>query len=416
MSQAFTSESCYGVPEHEPATIHNTKEADEAEKRHHYQEKPMRLAHHTSFSRFVLTTLLLAFAGTGIYAPIAAAQGGLGGSDIISAPAIVGFPNSIASTGDSITRAFNTGSVPFTDAPANSWSTGTNSSVLSHYSRILADHPPISTRNYNDAVTGAKMTGLNSQASSAVTQGAEYVTILLGANDACTSTEGEMTPVSTYRAQFQAALATLNSGLPDARIYVLSVPNVYNLWYILKDNSSARSTWSLYGICQSMLANPQSKAQPDVDRRNRVRQRVIDYNTQLAEVCATSIHCRFDDNAVFNSLFVPSDVSTRDYFHPSISGQAKIADASYGATFDFRDGVKPATQATISQSASSVSPASVVTITARDNVGVAGIEYRLNNGPYTRYTGPLSVPNGSTLVYRAVDVNGNNEVAKTLVP
>ena len=41
-------------------------------------------------------------------------------------PIIVNYPNSIASTGDSITRAFNTGSVPFTDAPANSWSTGTN--------------------------------------------------------------------------------------------------------------------------------------------------------------------------------------------------------------------------------------------------------------------------------------------------
>jgi outer membrane protein assembly factor BamA len=30
-------------------------------------------------------------------------------------PAIVGYPNSIASTGDSITRAFNTGTIPFTD-------------------------------------------------------------------------------------------------------------------------------------------------------------------------------------------------------------------------------------------------------------------------------------------------------------
>jgi len=41
------------------------------------------------------------------------------------APNLSGYPNSLAALGDSITRAFNTGTLPFTDAPANSWSTGT---------------------------------------------------------------------------------------------------------------------------------------------------------------------------------------------------------------------------------------------------------------------------------------------------
>jgi hypothetical protein len=35
-------------------------------------------------------------------------------------PGQVGYPNSIAATGDSITRAFNAGVVPFADAPWNS--------------------------------------------------------------------------------------------------------------------------------------------------------------------------------------------------------------------------------------------------------------------------------------------------------
>ena len=42
----------------------------------------------------------------------------------------VGYPSSMASLGDSITRAYNTGAFPFTDAIANSWSTGTSSTVL----------------------------------------------------------------------------------------------------------------------------------------------------------------------------------------------------------------------------------------------------------------------------------------------
>ena len=76
----------------------------------------------------------------------------------------------MASLGDSITRAFNTGGVPFTDAPGNSWSTGTRSSVQSHYVRILAVEPAILKRNFNDAVSGAKMVDLDAQASTVTEQ------------------------------------------------------------------------------------------------------------------------------------------------------------------------------------------------------------------------------------------------------
>jgi hypothetical protein len=60
-------------------------------------------------------------------------------------------------------------------------------------------------------------------------------------------------------------------------------------------------------------------------------QRVIDFNTQLAQVCAAHAHCKFDDNAVFNYQFVLSQVSTCDYFHPNAAGQAQLADVTYGA-------------------------------------------------------------------------------------
>jgi lysophospholipase L1-like esterase len=356
--------------------------------------------------------LLLAFLFAS-YTPGSAAHS-MSYTGAVDVPTIVNFPNSIASTGDSITRAFNTGSFPFTDAPANSWSTGTNASVNSHYSRILHDNPPISGHSYNDAVTGAVMADLNGQVANVVSQGAQYVTILLGANDACADTESEMTPVATYRSQFQAAIVTLSTGLPDTRIYVLSVPNIYNLWFILKDNASARSTWSLLNICQSMLANPQSKDPADVARRERVRQRVVDYNTQLTEVCAAYVHCRFDGNAVFNAIFVPADVSTRDYFHPSLAGQAKLAEATYTAGFDFHDGVAPVSAATVSKSKRGAGH--LVTITATDNMAVAGIEYRIDGGAYTRYAGPVGLPAGSSLTYRAVDVNGTIETAHTLTP
>lgn len=249
-----------------------------------------------------------------------------------SAAAAGPYPNSIASTGDSITRAFNTGSFPFVDAPANSWSTGTNSSVNSLYSRILALNPSISGNRYNDARSGAKMIDLAGQAVTVNSQHVEYVTILMGANDVCTSSESTMTSVQAFHDRFLNAMNTLASGSPNARVYVVSIPNVYNLWSVLKTNLAAIAVWSSAGICQSMLANPLSFSQTDVDRRNRVRQRNIDFNTQLQQVCALFVQCRFDNNAVFNTTFVPSDVSTRDYFHPSIAGQAKLASVTWAAS------------------------------------------------------------------------------------
>jgi len=50
-----------------------------------------------------------------------------------------------------------------------------------------------------------------------------------------------------------------------------------------------------------MLVNATSHTTTDEARRDRVRQRVIDFNTQLAQACvAYGPNCDFDDNAIFN--------------------------------------------------------------------------------------------------------------------
>ncbi|MFL5935595.1 MAG: GDSL-type esterase/lipase family protein [Gaiellaceae bacterium] len=330
----------------------------------------------------------------------------------VADPALTGYPKSIASTGDSITRAFNTCSFPFSDCPAKSWSTGTDSTVNSHYRRILAANALISGRAYNDAKTGGKMVDLAGQVQSAVAQHAEYVTILMGANDVCTSSESAMTPVATLRSQLRFALATLSTGLPNARIFVASIPDVYHLWQILHTNFAAVVTWSLGGICQSLLAHPTSTSSTDQARRLRVRQRSIDDNAAIKAVCAQFIHCRWDGGAVFGTQFATSDVSTRDYFHPSLSGQTKLAALTWRATFDFTDAVGPTTTAATTPNGTG---GSNVTLSAVDNVGVSGIEYRLGAATaWSRYTVAVAVPAGSSITFRAVDVNGNTEATQTL--
>jgi lysophospholipase L1-like esterase len=245
-----------------------------------------------------------------------------------------GYPSSMAAAGDSITRAFNTGLVPFTDAPWNSWSTGALR-PWTHYRRILAVNAQIFGRNYNNARSGARMADLERQAGVTVTQGVEYVTILIGANDACASSEAAMTPVAEFRAQFERAMTTFATGLPTARVFVVSIPDVYRLWLIFRNDPRAVLSWRLTGFCRSMLARPTSTAAADEARRQRVRQRVVDYNGQLKQVCVLYVQCRFDENAVFEYPFREEHVSTRDYFHPSLAGQRTLADVTWAAGYQF---------------------------------------------------------------------------------
>lgn len=233
-------------------------------------------------------------------------------------------PTSMAATGDSITRAFNLCFFPFLDCPARSWSTGDNSTVISHARRL-----GITASAFNDAVSGAKMANLPTQMTTVSNRTVGYVTVLMGGNDVCTDTETLMTVPASYEANFRTAMNTLAADSPPPLVYVVSVPNVKMLWEVLKDNSSARSAWNSYNICQSLLANPLSTAQADVDRRERVKQRNMELNQRLRAACAAYAFCRFDGEASFGTAFVPNDVSTRDYFHPSTTGQAKLASVSY---------------------------------------------------------------------------------------
>jgi lysophospholipase L1-like esterase len=151
-------------------------------------------------------------------------------------------PDSMASLGDSITRGFNACGW-YVDCTSRSWSTGSYGPVNSHYLRIVATNPAMSGHAHNDARSGARVSDLNRQAQLAVSQNVEYVTILIGANDACTSSESRMTTVAAYESRFRTAMTTLDTGLPRARIFVASIPDIKRLWFIGNDSFAARSAW-----------------------------------------------------------------------------------------------------------------------------------------------------------------------------
>jgi hypothetical protein len=236
----------------------------------------------------------------------------------------------MASTGDSITRAFDATWLGcfVADCPQYSWSTGTSTSVTSQYRRILAKNPAIGGHGSNDARTGAKMVDLDGQLTTAAGQGVQYATVLMGANDLCTSSAATMTSTTTFTAQFKLALTDFFAADPGAHVFVSSIPNLYQLWSVLHTNPAATAAWRAGSICQSMLA----ASNTDTQRQLVVSQEIAD-NNALQTVCAQFANCRWDGLATYDFPFQPYDVSTIDYFHPSIRGQNDLAATTWKATY-----------------------------------------------------------------------------------
>lgn len=277
-----------------------------------------------------MTSRLVLRRGIACVATAAAALALLAGTGLPAGAALAGpLPSSMASVGDSITRAYNVdGSHAWRDNVQFSWSTGPDTAVKSHYQRILAADAAISGHVYNDAATGAKMSALDNQLMSAARQNVEYVTVLIGANDLCSVSISTMTPTVTFKSQFQQAMANFTQANAKARVFVSSIVNIYDLWAVLHTNTSATSTWQSLQICQSMLSPYNTEAD-----RQAVVTREQEYNKALADVCAQYRQCRWDGGATYNVHFSASDVSTVDYFHPSLAGQNTLASVTWQASY-----------------------------------------------------------------------------------
>jgi lysophospholipase L1-like esterase len=231
---------------------------------------------------------------------------------VVTRVAPLGEPENIVAIGDSITRATDV-CCWYGDHPSLSWSTGFN---------------PLDGLHSNDAKAGATMADAPAQAATAVSQGADYITILIGANDVCTSSVSTMTTVDSFRASFESTMSRLTSGLPDAKIFVASIPNVRRLWTLFHDSPLARYIWRTHRVCQSALSETST-----LDDRRHVNRRTLAFNEVLEDVCGGYALCRFDGYAVFAYLFSAGQVSRLDYFHPNLNGQDALAEITWAASW-----------------------------------------------------------------------------------
>src|SRR5262249_2803737 len=136
-----------------------------------------------------------------------------------------GDPNAIVGLGDG--GAAGHASNPahtFQDAPENSWATGTNPAVDSVYSRILAVNPAVRGHNVNLARDDMTTAGFTAQMHRAIALNPkpDLVIVELGDRAVATCDGHDDAHYAEFRAGWNTVLQTLTTGLPRARIFIVS--------------------------------------------------------------------------------------------------------------------------------------------------------------------------------------------------
>jgi lysophospholipase L1-like esterase len=246
-------------------------------------------------------------------------------------------PALVGAIGDSLTAAFDADR--FGPQPEHSWAVGTDptDAVDSHLERLRAVG---GGRLVADASrSGARIDAAVAQARQVVRAvdglrpgATAYVTFELGANDACRSDQAP-TSLARFEAAARDAFAILGDGLPaGSLLVVLSVPDVPRLRDVFADVPAALDLYRRYRICPPALG--------DGADRSATSRRIVGYNAILHRLCTelagARVRCRDDQDDPRHSLFGAqldrADLSAIDHFHPSLVGQARIADEAWRLT------------------------------------------------------------------------------------
>jgi lysophospholipase L1-like esterase len=235
----------------------------------------------------------------------------------------------IGAIGDSFTAAMNACETPG-DCPEVSWSTGTDPEVNSIASR-LEELQGVRPQTVSAALSGGNLQDSLNSLSEIIEASPQLVTVMIGGNDVCGRSVGSMTPLDEFGEKFATLLGMLSREVPDARVLVLSIPSFQSFWDLARIQPLASAYWERYGFCISGLAGAASDDPAFVAARGTVVERVDAFNGIIADICATTPNCIWDDGALNAYRFTEAELSAIDYGHPSVAGHAAIAKIAWDA-------------------------------------------------------------------------------------
>jgi lysophospholipase L1-like esterase len=220
--------------------------------------------------------------------------------------------------------------------------TDKNDGVLSLLERFraLGGSPTVVTA----ATSGRKMSDASRQAGLVVAAARKlapgktaYVTFELGTNDLCASPD-PVTDPALFGSQLTDAMATLRAGLPaGSRILMLPVPDFAHFRDITQADPAAKAYLSLARNADRCAPYLGTSSPSALTAAEEVRSQ---YDAGLEGACADinahegatgRLHCTYDTGLLSDSDFTVGDMSAWDRFHPSLSGQAKMARDAWSA-------------------------------------------------------------------------------------
>jgi lysophospholipase L1-like esterase len=160
-----------------------------------------------------------------------------------------------------------------------------------------------------------------------------YVTFELGANDVC---DDPKTDPTLFLEQLRAAVAVLADGLPPgSRVLMLSVPDFDHLRSITQANPASKAYFATPQYSHRCAPFLGSNAQTPLSQASAI---LASYDKSLVSECdeieatygrSGRLHCISNGPGLAERDFDVADLSGVDYFHPSYSGQAKMAKAAW---------------------------------------------------------------------------------------
>ena len=217
-----------------------------------------------------------------------------------------------------------------TDAPENSWATGSNPAVNSIYRRLLARNPAIEGHAFNVARSGSNVDDLMRQARLAVAFRPVPDLFLIQSVDNDIQCDGtDARNYAPFAATLQRTLEFINRRAPKAHIFFVSQwASVANYTTAIEKIPAKRAAESGNGPCN--VFDPSGRLRP---AGMASLQKLVDaYHARLASTCARVRNCRYDQGALQRMTVVPQDL-TPDANHLSIRGQRKMAAMVWAALY-----------------------------------------------------------------------------------
>ena len=161
-----------------------------------------------------------------------------------------------------------------------------------------------------------------------------YVTFELSTNDLC---DYPWTNPELFESELRSAVNILKASLPaGSRILMFAVPDFAHLRVITQADATARATLAVppSNACAPFLGDNSPATLGQAKNYMGI------YNGVLAKVCGElatdaastgELHCTWNQARLALDDFKLADLSTHDYFHPSLTGQAKMAAAAWAA-------------------------------------------------------------------------------------